>query len=112
MLMATISTTSEEGGTTGAVYWAESSPVGVIVPNMSFPPAIPLTLHVTPGAGFPEPEIPAVNVCVDPGAICTVEGASVIATLLRMVTEALAWAPAAVAVMVRPGLSGKIRGAV
>jgi hypothetical protein len=62
-LVAVTVTVSGDGGVAGAVYRAESGPLAAIVPTVELPPAIPFTLHVTPGAGLPVAESVAVNTC-------------------------------------------------
>ena len=54
-------TVDGDGGNAGAVYSAEVGPFDTIVPTVEFPPPMPLTLQVTPGAGLPDAVIVAVN---------------------------------------------------
>jgi hypothetical protein len=60
-LVAVTVTVAGDGGDAGAVYRAEVGPFETIVPTLEFPPAMPPTLHVTPGAGLPVAETVAVN---------------------------------------------------
>jgi hypothetical protein len=61
-LVAVTVTVAGDGGDAGAVYRAEVGPFETIVPTLEFPPAMPPTLHVTPGAGMPVAERVAVNI--------------------------------------------------
>jgi hypothetical protein len=63
ILVAVTVTVAGDGGETGAVYKADVGPFATIVPTVEFPPTIPLTLQVTPGAGLPVAVIVAVNTC-------------------------------------------------
>lgn len=60
-LLAVTVTVDGDGGNAGAVYSAEVGPFETIVPTVEFPPAMPLALQVTPGAGLPVAVIVAVN---------------------------------------------------
>jgi hypothetical protein len=60
-LVAVTVTVAGDGGNAGAVYRAEIGPFETIVPTVEFPPAMPLTLQITPGAGLPVAVIVAVN---------------------------------------------------
>jgi hypothetical protein len=73
-LVAVTSTAAGEGTVAGAVYSAESAPFGTIVPTVEFPPAIPFTPHVTPVAGLPVAEMPAVKICAPPVGTVTAFG--------------------------------------
>jgi hypothetical protein len=54
-LVAVTVTVGGEGGSAGAVYVAPFAPLATMVPTVEFPPAIPLTLHVTAVEGLPVP---------------------------------------------------------
>lgn len=86
-----------------------------MVPVDASPPTTPLTAHVTPVAGFPEPVTVAVNTCVPP--IRTVADAGEILTAISSfnVTVAVALAlesAALVALIVTVVVAGRIAGAV
>jgi hypothetical protein len=61
MLVAVTVTADGDGSNAGAVYRADVGPFETIVPTAVFPPEMPLTLQVTPGAGLPVAVIVAVN---------------------------------------------------
>jgi hypothetical protein len=65
-LAAVTVTVVGDGGTGGAVYVAESAPVGVMTPKVELPPEMPLTLQVTAMLGLPVPVTVAVKACVPP----------------------------------------------
>lgn len=62
----------------GGVAGAANRPVAEMIPTTAFPPAIPLTLHVT--AVFAEPVTVALNWLVPDGATVTVAGETVTVT--------------------------------
>jgi hypothetical protein len=70
-LVAFTFTVVGEGGVGGAIYTAVLAPFGAIVPTVTFPPAMSLTLQVTAVAGFPVPITLAVNTCAPPVATLT-----------------------------------------
>jgi hypothetical protein len=114
-LAAVIVTVGGDGGTGGAVYSAVVALVVTIVPTAAFPPAIPFTLHVTPDAALPNPEMFAVNTCSPPVGTFAVGGDTVIATLSLRFTfaESLADESASLtAVTVTLGGDGSAAGAV
>jgi hypothetical protein len=60
--LATVTLMGFTAGTAaGAVYTAESGPLGAMVPVDAVPPDKPFTLHVSCAEEFPSPEIAAVN---------------------------------------------------
>lgn len=114
-LAAVIVTVGGDGGTGGAVYNAVEALVVAIVPRVAFPPATPFTLHVTPDAALPNPEMFAVNTCSPLVGTFAVGGDTVIATLsLRLTSaESLADESASLtAVTVTLGGDGTAAGAV
>ena len=86
-----------------------------IVPTVALPPAIPLTLQATPVTELPEPETDAVKTCAPPVGTVAVSGEIFTVMLSVSVTfaepETVASA-ALIAVMVTPGVDGRIAGAV
>jgi len=114
-LVAVTVTVAGDGGADGAVYVAAPAPVLAIVPIVELPPAIPFTLHVTPDAALPNPEMFAVNTCSPLVGTFAVGGDTVIATLSLRLTfaESLADESASLtAVTVTLGGDGTAAGAV
>ncbi len=62
--------------------------VATIVPTVKFPPEIPFTLQLNPGAGFPLAVIIAVNTCAPPAGTLAAGGATDIAMSSSKVTLA------------------------
>jgi len=87
-LVAVSVTVAGEGGAGGAVYRAVVGLVVTIVPTVEFPPAIPFTLQLNPGAGSPLAVIVAVNTCAPPAGTFAVGGATEISMLFSSVTLA------------------------
>jgi hypothetical protein len=114
-LVAVTVTVGGDGGSAGAVYRAEIGPFETIVPAVEFPPAMPLTLQITPGAELPVPVIVAVNTWPPLVGKLAEEGDSVttMSSLRLTVTDALAsvfaWLTAEIVTL---GGDGKIPGAV
>ena len=89
--------------------------VVTIVPTVELPPAIPFTLHVTPDAPLPVPEILTVNTCSLSVGVLTAVGATIttISSVKLTVAEALACLSAwLTAVTVTLGDDGNVAGAV
>ena len=115
ILAAVIVTVAGDGGTGGAVYTAVVAPVVTIVPTVALPPAIPFTLHATPDAALPKPEMLAVKTCSPPVGIFAVGGDTVTVTLSLRLTLAESLADESAwltAVTVTLGGDGRADGAV
>ena len=85
------------------------------MPSVELPPAIPLTLQVTPGAGLPEAKIAAEKICSPPPGTLAEAGETVTTILSVRLTaaDALAELSAALtAVTVMLGDRGIVPGAV
>lgn len=114
-LAAVIVTVAGDGGIGGAVYSAVVALVLAIVPTVPLPPAIPLTLQLTPVAALPRPEMFAVKTCSPLVGTLAVFGETLTAmsSLRLTLAEPLACAAAwLTAVTVTLGGEGSTCGAV
>lgn len=114
-LAAVTVTVAGFGGVAGAVYTAVVAPFAAIVPTVAFPPAIPFTLHVTPGAGLPLAAIVAEKSCPPPAGTVTDAGVTVttMSSLIVTVAAALpAESAALTAAIVTAAFDGIVDGAV
>jgi hypothetical protein len=86
----------------------------MIVPRIVLPPATPFTLHTTPVAALPAPEIVAVKTCAPPVATLAVTGetVTVMLSVSMTVADAAAWGAALLtAVTVTATTTGRMAGA-
>jgi hypothetical protein len=114
-LVAVIVTVAGDGGTAGAVYTAAPAGPGTIVPNVELPPAIPLTLQITPGVALPIADRVDVKACPPPAGTVTLAGETVTTILSwsAIVADSLAELSAALtAVIVTFGADSITPGAV
>ena len=114
-LVAVTVTVGGEGGADGAVYSAVVALVVTIVPTVVLPPVMPFTLHVTPAAAPPVPEMLTMNTCSPLVGTLAVVGAtittmsSVKLTIAEPLARVSAWLTAVTTTL---GGDGKIAGAV